>query len=194
MNPYRNFDHRPLCANHREICLPSDAVNTFNCAAITPSTGPVRTQKESPRASPYSSPSPEPQPRPSVLLSSSSSSIGSLSSELEYDSDREQLARLRNAPRRTSICRSDHGVPSVSQGAKSAPISGMDNVQASAPITRTPVLGVDRVQEKEYTRSRKTVTFSTEPEKKRNPPAMVFEDDSDDDFLIPKPPGEVGRP
>ncbi|KAJ3806469.1 hypothetical protein EV368DRAFT_68894 [Lentinula lateritia] len=65
---------------------------------------------------------------------------------------------------------------------------------ASAPITRTPVLGVDRVQEKEYTRSRKAVTFSTEPEKKRNPPAMVFEDDSDDDFLIPKPPGEVGRP
>ncbi|KAJ3873850.1 hypothetical protein F5051DRAFT_431848 [Lentinula edodes] len=65
---------------------------------------------------------------------------------------------------------------------------------ASAPVTQTPVLGVDRVQEKEYTRSRQTVTFSTEPEKKRNPPAMVFEDNSDDDFLIPKPPGEVGRP
>ncbi|KAJ3845629.1 hypothetical protein EV368DRAFT_70549, partial [Lentinula lateritia] len=32
------------------------------------------------------------------------------------------------------------------------------------------------------------------PAPPRGPPALVFENDSDDDFLIPKPPGEVGRP
>lgn len=61
MDPYHNFDHRPLCADHREITLPRKAVNTIDHTNIAPSGGPVRTQKDLPRVTPYSSPSPEPQ-------------------------------------------------------------------------------------------------------------------------------------
>ncbi|KAJ3911623.1 hypothetical protein F5877DRAFT_55094 [Lentinula edodes] len=41
---------------------------------------------------------------------------------------------------------------------------------------------------------RSSKTVSAVPAKRRGPPALVFENDSDDDFLIPKPPSEVGRP
>ncbi|KAJ3928017.1 MAG: hypothetical protein NXY57DRAFT_1041962 [Lentinula lateritia] len=49
MDPYHNFDHRPLCADHREITLPRKAVNTIDHTNIAPSGGPVRTQKDLPR-------------------------------------------------------------------------------------------------------------------------------------------------
>ncbi|KAH7871266.1 uncharacterized protein C8R40DRAFT_1072574 [Lentinula edodes] len=166
MDPYRNFDHRPLCADHKEMLPPPVVAAAADHTPIAPSSGPVRTQKDTLRVSPYSSPSPEPQPRrqhTAVLPSPSSLSIESLSSELEYDSDRERIARLRNTQRYSG----DHGKAT----------QGSDNIQA----------------ERE-SRSRKSVTFSAEPTRRRSPPALVFEDDSDDDFLIPKPPGEVGRP
>ncbi|KAJ3859370.1 hypothetical protein EV359DRAFT_68216 [Lentinula novae-zelandiae] len=56
----------------------------------------------------------------------------------------------------------------------------MENLQASTSTT-------------EETQSHNTVTLS-EPAPPRGPPTLVFENDSDNDFLILKPPGEVGRP
>ncbi|KAJ3854269.1 hypothetical protein EV368DRAFT_63428 [Lentinula lateritia] len=163
-----------------------------NHTPIAPSSGPVRTQKDTLRVSPYSSPSPEPQLRrqhTAVLPSPSSLSIESLSSELEYDSDRERIARLRN----TQQYSGNHGGP-VDRTPCRAKSPTVDNAHASSSTTGKATQESDNIQAERESRSRKSVTFSAEPMRRRSPPALVFEDDSDDDFLIPKPPGEVGRP
>ncbi|KAJ3927119.1 MAG: hypothetical protein NXY57DRAFT_965784 [Lentinula lateritia] len=143
-----------------------------------PSTGPQRTQKVSPRASPYSGPSLGVE-RSSTPVSPSSSlssvhSLLSISSELEYDTDREHLARSRRTRRRQSLAYdSDDGVQlSRANGTK-------QSSNSLADVTTNVCHNAD--------------TQSTKPGRKHGPPALVFEDDSDDD-LIPKPPGEVGRP
>ncbi|KAJ3870834.1 hypothetical protein F5051DRAFT_434326 [Lentinula edodes] len=83
MNPYSNFDHRPLCADHKEIHTPSKASNPTDHVVISPSSGPTRTQKTSRRASPYSSPSPDPEPLPVRHNSPSPPSTLSLFSSIE---------------------------------------------------------------------------------------------------------------
>ncbi|GAW07327.1 hypothetical protein LENED_009309 [Lentinula edodes] len=186
MDPYRNFDLRPLCADHKEMLPPPVVAAAADHTPVAPSSGPARTPRDILRVSPYNSPSPEPlqrRPHTAALPSSSSSSIESLSSELEYDSDRERITRLRHAPRVSHPYSGNHGVP-------------VDRILCSAksPTADNATQGVDDNQAKGESRSRKGVAFSTEPTRRRSPPALVFEDDSDDDFLIPKPPGEVGRP
>lgn len=201
MNPYRNFDHRPLCADHREIYISSNTLNPTDHVVIAPSTGPTRTQRTSSRASPYSSPSPEPQtrrspepqtrrhPKPSLPLPLFSS-IESLSSELEYDSDRERLARSRSTRRVSFVYDSDHSASNTPPISKDVSSSVTAHSSHSSLNESAPKVAGGEV------RSRKVVVNSTEPTlaRKHGPPALVFEDDSDDDFLIPKPLGEVGRP
>ncbi|KAJ3912784.1 hypothetical protein F5877DRAFT_84451 [Lentinula edodes] len=187
MNPYSNFDHRPLCADHKEIHTPSKASNPTDHVVISPSSGPTRTQKTSRRASPYSSPSPDPEPLPVRHNSPSPpstlslfSSIESLSSELEHDSDRERLARSRST-RRVSFV-SDNGSSTFSRS--------RDHSASTTEHTSTSNSTLNDSAPKNDGRKART----SSAEKKHDPPPLVFEDDSDDDFLIPKPPGEVGRP
>ncbi|KAJ3898181.1 hypothetical protein F5879DRAFT_995061 [Lentinula edodes] len=196
MDPYRNFDLRPLCADHKEMLPPPVVAAAVDHTPIAPSSGPARTSRDTLRVSPYNSPSPEPlqrRPHTAALPSSSSSSIESLSSELEYDSDRERIARLRNTQRVSHPYSGNHGVP-VHRTPWCAKSPTADNAHAASSTTGKATQGVDDNQAEGESRSRKGVTFSTEPTRRRSPPALVFEDDSDDDFLIPKPPGEVGRP
>ncbi|KAJ4496243.1 hypothetical protein C8J55DRAFT_414311 [Lentinula edodes] len=154
--------------------------------AVSPLTGPQRTQKGSPRASPYNSP-PSGVERNSTPVSPSSSlssvhSLPSISSELEYDTDRERLTRSRRLRRRQSLnYDSDNGVEDPrTNGTKQSSDSLADITTQRVGIQCSNV-------------SHKADTQPTKPAKKYGPPALVFEDDSDDD-LIPKPPGEVGRP
>ncbi|KAJ4496411.1 hypothetical protein C8J55DRAFT_554137 [Lentinula edodes] len=176
MDPYRNFDLRPLCADHKEMLPPPVVAAAVDHTPVAPSSGPARTSRDTLRVSPYNSPSPEPlqrRPHTAALPSSSSSSIESLSSELEYDSDRERIARLRNTQRVSHPYSGNHGVP-VHRTPWCAKIPTADNAHAASSTTGKATQGVDDNQRKGN---------------------LVHErDDSDDDFLIPKPPGEVGRP
>lgn len=112
MDLYTNFDLRPLCADHEEMRLPQ---TSHDLPAVSPLTGPQRTQKGSPRASPYNSPPSgvELNSTPVLPLSSLSSvhSLPSISSELEYDTDRERLTRSCRLRRRQSLnYNSDNGI------------------------------------------------------------------------------------
>ncbi|KAJ3781038.1 hypothetical protein GGU10DRAFT_336699 [Lentinula aff. detonsa] len=183
----------------KEIRLPSEMLHVIDHKAITPSSGPIRAQKHLNRASPYSSPSPEPQRAQYHSPLSLSLSIESLSSELEYDSEREQLAHSQTSQRRPHEYTADifptptsMGTPCISKPSSSR--------YRDADTDTSPTSTNGFIDREQRAGSCKTVRFSAEPAepaehaRKRGPPALVFEDDSDDDFLIPKPPGEAGRP
>ncbi|KAJ3887129.1 hypothetical protein GG344DRAFT_81034 [Lentinula edodes] len=173
MNPYSNFDHRPLCADHKEINLPSETLSAVDHTTIAPSTGPTQTQKTSNRASPYSSPSPDPQLQQHCSPLSPSVSIGSLSSELEYESDQERLAHLQRAQQGPYIYGNNHHTPHSPKHPSDSSTSATNSLASHSPAS---------------------VSMTDDLAQRHGPPALVFENDSDDDFLIPKPPGEVGRP
>ncbi|KAH7880260.1 uncharacterized protein C8R40DRAFT_1165169 [Lentinula edodes] len=188
MNPYSNFDHRPLCADHKEINLPSETLSAVDHTTIAPSTGPTRTQKTSNRASPYSSPSPDPQLQQHRSPLSPSVSIESLSSELEYESDRERLAHLQRARQGSYVYGNNHHTPHSPKHSSDSSTSATNSLASHSPAS------VSMADDLAQAIDRSSKTVSAVPAKRRGPPALVFENDSDDDFLIPKPPGEVGRP
>ncbi|KAJ3753452.1 hypothetical protein EV360DRAFT_74507 [Lentinula raphanica] len=173
MNIYTNFDLRPLCSDHEEMRLPSLAADA---AVVLPSSGPQCTQKETHRVSP--SPPRNPQTSPAVFLRTSSlRSFPSFSSEFEYNSSRERghLARfLPHQPSPEYDSDSDRSTPTTHSRLNGTPT-------LSKPSSH---LDNDSLQ----------ATSAVSPKRERGPPALVFEQDSDDDdLLIPKPPGEVGR-
>ncbi|KAJ3872000.1 hypothetical protein F5051DRAFT_433394 [Lentinula edodes] len=171
MNPYTNFDLRPRCADHEEMHFP----------AIAPMAGPTRTQKDSRKPLPYNTP---PSGRNtssfSSLSSSSIQSLASFSSELEYNSDREHLTRSR---RRTPVYAGAHNDPERHQ-----------SFYEDNQVVSEPRICAELSTNTSLRKADSGAGQNTESEKRRGPPAMVFVDDSDDDLLIPKPPGEVGRP
>ncbi|KAJ3726394.1 hypothetical protein DFJ43DRAFT_1088012 [Lentinula guzmanii] len=167
--------------------LPPEATDFV---AITPSTGPTRLQKDSPRASPYNTPSPSVERHSSSLSLSSSSSIlsvSSISSELEYDPDR----RTRHTHRRATVYNNNHH---ISKYPKSANESDSDITECGQIPVSTAVQPCGSSADNPTQKTDRGTGRTAQTAQKHGPPPMVFEDDSDDDFLIPKPPGEVGRP
>ncbi|KAJ3797278.1 hypothetical protein GGU11DRAFT_756849 [Lentinula aff. detonsa] len=187
MNPYTNFDLRPLCTDHEEMRLPPQATDFV---AIAPSTGPTRLQKGSPRASPYHTPSPSVERHSSSLSLTSSASIlslSSISSELEYDPDR----RARHNRPWATVYNDDHGISEYHKSVYESDSDIPDCCQV--PVSTVVQPGGSPTNQPTHSTDCSTGK-TTETAQKHGPPPMVFEDDSDDDFLIPKPPGEVGRP
>ncbi|KAJ3746904.1 hypothetical protein EV360DRAFT_89981 [Lentinula raphanica] len=186
MNIYTNFDLPPLCSDHEEMRFPSLAADA---AGVLPSSGPQRTQRESHRVSPSPPRDCQTSPTALSLRTSSLRSLPSFSSELEYDPshERNHLARFRSQqPSPEYDSDSERSAPTThhrSNGAKplSKASSLLENdsfrISGNAQITS------------------ENATSAVSPKRERGPPALVFEQDSDDeDLLIPKPPGEVGRP
>ncbi|KAJ3765867.1 hypothetical protein FB446DRAFT_794638 [Lentinula raphanica] len=183
MNIYTNFDLRPLCSDHEEMRFPTLA----DAASVSPSSGPQRTQRESYRVSP--SPPRHRRTPPAVSLRTSSlRSLPSFNSEFEYDSSHERAHLPRFGPHQPS--------PEFDS-----------DIERSAPTTHRPSNSIKPMRRSSahvdsnplHTSGNVQVTgvestSSQSPKRERGPPALVFEEDSEDDLLIPKPPGEVGRP
>ncbi|KAJ3768791.1 hypothetical protein FB446DRAFT_791987 [Lentinula raphanica] len=182
MNPYTNFDLRPLCSDHEEMRLPSQ----IDTDGVAPSSGPQRTQKKSYRASP-SPPrdrhfSPTLPPRTTSLRS-----LASFTSEFEYDSSHERSRSTRFRSHR----------PLLEYDSDCSTQTSQNQLNGTKPRSQTSAHFDDDLRPSGNTQvtGGRSTSVDTPQKRERGPPALVFERDSDDDdLLIPKPPGEVGRP